>query len=81
MARVNRRRADIEALIRVTTKAASRKGKQVKTVDPLVICANRMYPYLPEGTLLEYARTALKIINNGTRNPPAAQTTLLTHLA
>jgi len=81
MSRVNRRRADIEALIRVTTKATYRKGKQIRTVDPLVTCANRMYPYLPEATIREYARTALKIITNGTRNPPAAQTTLLTHLA
>ena len=47
MSRTGRRRADIEDLIRVTTKAASRKGKQIRTVDPLVICANRMYPYLP----------------------------------
>ncbi|MBL7167540.1 hypothetical protein ISS40_02605 [Candidatus Bathyarchaeota archaeon] len=81
MSRTGRRRADIEDLIRVTTKAASRKGKQIRTVDPLVICANRMYPYLPEATIWEYARTALKIITNGTPNPPAAQTTLLTHLA
>jgi len=81
MSRINRRRADIEALIRVTTRATSRKGKQIRTVDPLVICANRMYPYLPEATIREYARTALKIITNGTRNTPAAQTTLLTHLA
>jgi hypothetical protein len=81
MSRINRRRADIEALIRVTTKATSRKGKQVRTVDPLVIYANRMYPYLPEATIRDYARTALKIITNGTPNPPAAQTTLITHLA
>jgi hypothetical protein len=81
MSRTNRRRAEIEALIRVTTRATSRKGKQIKTVDPLVTCANRMYPYLPEATIREYARTALKIITNGTPNPPAAQTTLLTHLA
>jgi len=81
MLRVDRRRAEIEALIRVTTREATMRGKQVKTVDPLVIRANRMYPYLPEGTILDYARTALKIITNGDRPHTTAQTTLTAHFA
>ena len=59
MARVDRRRANIEALIKVTQRMVSLRGKTIRTVDPLIICANRLYPYLPEGTILEYARTAL----------------------
>jgi len=81
MLRVDRRRAEIAALIRVTTREATMRGKQVKTVDPLVIRANRMYPYLPEGTILDYARTALKIITNGDRSHTTAQTTLTAHFA
>jgi ribosomal protein L14 len=81
MLRVDRRRAEITALIRVTTREATMRGKQVKTVDPLVIRANRMYPYLPEGTILDYARTALKIITNGDRPHTTAQTTLTAHFA
>ena len=80
MLRTERRRAEIEALIRTTTREASMKGKQVRTVDPLVHHASRMYPYLPEAAILEYARTALKVINNQNKDPqPSAQTTLLTH--
>jgi hypothetical protein len=76
MLRTDRRRAEIEALIRITTREAYMKGKQVKTVDPLVICANRLYPYLPERDILDYTRTALKIITSQDRTP---QATLLTH--
>jgi len=82
MARVDRRRANIEALIKLTQREVSLKGKTVRTADPLIICANRLYPYLPEGTILEYARTALKIITNQDRAiHPSSQTTLLAHFA
>jgi hypothetical protein len=82
MVSVDRRRANIEALIKTTQKMVSLRGKIVRTVDPLFICANRLYPYLPEGTLLEYARTALKIITNQERAiHPSTQTTLLFHFA
>jgi hypothetical protein len=82
MWRTDKRRAEIEALIRATKRETSLKGKQIRTVDPLVHRASRMYPYLPEAAILEYARTALKIINNQNRDPqPEAQTTLLTHFA
>jgi hypothetical protein len=80
MFKADRRRADIGTLIRVTTREASHRGRKIETVDPLVICANRLYPYLPERDIHDYSRTALKIINNQNRDTqPAAQTTLLTH--
>ena len=82
MARVDRRRANIEELIKLTQREVSLKGKTVRTVDPLIICANRLYPYLPEGTIFEYARTALKIISSQERAiHPSSQTTLLAHFA
>ena len=73
MAKVDRRRADIRALIEQTQREASFRGKTIETVDPLVVCARRMYPYLPDNVIHEYARTALRVITNGSRrqNPTA----------
>jgi len=67
MAKVDERRADIEALIEQTQWEASIRGKTIETVDPLVACAKRMYPYLPDKVIHEYARTALRVITNGSR--------------
>lgn len=67
MAKVDRRRADIHALIERARWEASIRGKPIETVDPLVACAKRMYPYLPDNVLHEYARTALRVITNGSR--------------
>lgn len=67
MAKVDERRADIKALIEQAKREASIRGKTIETVDPLVACARRMYPYLPDGVIHEYARTALRVITNGPR--------------
>jgi hypothetical protein len=67
MAKVDERRAKIKALIEQAQWEASIKGKPIETVDPLVACAKRMYPYLPDNVLHEYARTALRVITNGPR--------------
>ena len=67
---VSRRRADITLLVQRSLKEAHLKGKQINTVDPIVICAKRLFPYLPDQVLHEYARTALRVI----RNEPASQT-------
>jgi len=67
MAKVDRRRADIRALIEQAQWEASIRGKTIETVDPLVACAKRMYPYLPYNALHDYARTALRVITNGLR--------------
>jgi hypothetical protein len=83
MARVDGRRTDIFALIRQATREASMRGRRIDTVDPILICAKRMYPYLSERVLHEYSRTALRVITNSQRRPDPTmnpQTTLLTHL-
>jgi len=67
MAKVDERRADIEALIEQAQWEALIRGKTIETVDPLVASAKRMYPYLPDNVLHEYARTALRVITNGSR--------------
>ena len=83
MEKVDRRRANISVLVRRARIEASLKGKEINTVDPLVICAKRLFPFLPEHKTSEYARTALRVIRNESVNQillTSHQTTLLNHL-
>ena len=83
MTKVDRRRADICALVRQALREASTRGRRIDTVDPILICAKRMYPYLSDWVLHEYSRTALRVIASSPRRPDptiAPQTTLLAHL-
>jgi hypothetical protein len=61
---VDSRRADIERLVRCALEDAHRRNREIETVDPLLRWARRLFPYLHEGTLNEYARTALRVIKN-----------------
>lgn len=61
---VDNRRADIERLVRCALEDARRRDRKIETVDPLLRWARRLFPYLHEGTLNEYARTALRVIRN-----------------
>lgn len=79
---VSRRRSDISVLVKQVKKEASLRGKQIKTIDPIVISAKRLFPYLPDPVLLEYSRTAFRVIRNDVVNQTlvdAPQTTLLTY--
>jgi len=80
---VDGRRAKIWRLVERARAEASLRHRNIETIDPLVICARRLFPYLHEDAIYEYARTALRII----RNQPQAltglndhQTTLLHHI-
>ena len=80
---VDRRRANIGKLVTRATAEAYRKQREIDTIDPIVRCAQRLFPYLHEEAIYEYARTALRVI----RNQPQPrirlndhQTTLLTHI-
>ncbi len=64
MVYVDGRRADIERLVRCALEDAHRRNREIETVDPLLSLARRLFPYLHEGTLHEYARTALRVIKN-----------------
>jgi len=80
LAKVDGRRAHIDAIIRQAQQEASLKGKQIRIVDPLVLCAKRLFPYLPDQVLSEYARTALRVISNGRHDMTVEpQPTLLIH--
>jgi len=69
------RRAEITLVIRETEKQTRRRGRMIKTVDPLITTTRRLYPYLTERELMEYAQTALRVIIN---NKPTPQPTMLT---
>lgn len=56
------RRHHIQKLIQKAHKEAVQKGKQIETIDPIMLCANKLYPYLPDKVKAEYSRTALRII-------------------
>jgi hypothetical protein len=78
----DKRRVDISTLVKEAEKEAVKRGKKIKTIDPVFHCARRMFPFLSEPMILEYSRTALRIIRNraqGYGNLPLPQTTLLTH--
>ncbi|MEM3055972.1 MAG: hypothetical protein QW639_01935 [Candidatus Bathyarchaeia archaeon] len=62
MVYVDNRRADIERLVRCALEDAYRRGREIETIDPLLKWARRLFPYLHEGALNEYARTALRVI-------------------
>jgi hypothetical protein len=81
MERVSRRRADIDKLIKTVKEEAELRHKKINTVDPVVRCANRLFPYLHEDLINGYARTALRVIlNNHKTGLNNNQTTLLAHI-
>ena len=81
---VNKKRANIDRLIKTAMTEASIRQKQIDTIDPLVICARRLFPYLHEETIYEYGRTALRVIKNRCSTQTVLndhQTTLTVHFA
>jgi len=58
----NYRRQQIQKLIRKANQDAAQKGKQINTIDPIMLWANKLYPYLPYNVKTQYSRTALRII-------------------
>ena len=81
MEKVSKRRADIDKLIKAAKEDAEFRNKKIDTVDPVVKCANRLFPYLHEELIHEYARTALRVIlNNHKTSLNNNQTTLFAHI-
>lgn len=83
MIRVDKRRADIDLIVRHTKEAALSRRKEISTIDPIVTCTRRLFPYLSDQQLYDYTRTALRILINENTNPQMAnnpQTTLLAHI-
>jgi len=80
MITVEVRRAVIDKLIECALNEASQRKKSIETVDPIIKCAQYLFPYLPDNVLHEYSRTALRlIVNRRARDVQGIhQTTLLT---
>jgi hypothetical protein len=72
------RRAIVENLVKSTCDDAASRSKRVKTIDPIMRVGRRMYPFLSDRELVDYASTALRIILNS-KESPSHQTTLVTY--
>jgi hypothetical protein len=70
------RRAIVESLVQSTCDEAALRSKRVKTIDPIMKVGRRMYPFLSDRELVDYASTALRIILNS-KEFPFYQTTLI----
>ena len=80
---VDSSRADIRRLVKEALEEASRKNKPIETIDPVLRCARRLFPYLHEEAIYKYARTALRVIINQPQTQTMLndhQTTLLPHI-
>jgi hypothetical protein len=62
MAQVVKRRAVVEHLIKRTQEEAAAKRKSIETIDPVIRVGRRIYPYLSDRELNEFASTALRMI-------------------
>jgi len=62
MIMVDDKRADVRRLVDLALSEASLKNKRIETIDPLVKCAKRLFPFYDESEINKYARTALRII-------------------
>jgi len=72
------RRAIVESLVQSTCDEAASRSKRVKTIDPIMRVGRRMYPFLSDRELVDYASTALRIILNS-KESPSHQTTLIVY--
>ena len=78
MIQVGIRRAMIESLVRSTRYEAASSKRSVKTIDPIMKVGRKMYPYISDRELVDYASIALRIILNSRESYPH-QTTLVTY--
>jgi len=68
VAQVGNRRAVVERLVQITREDAATRRRSIATIDPIIKVGRRVYPYLSERELVDYASAALRIIlsNNQT---------------
>ena len=78
MVQVVIRRAIIENIVQRIHEEVASKRKSVDTIDPILKIVRRMYPYLSDRELADYASTALRIILNSEESDPH-QTTLVAY--
>jgi hypothetical protein len=81
MARVDSRQIIIERLVQATTTEASKKNKEIKTIDPVIRTAKRIFPYYSDKEIQDFSISALRVIlNGGEFDMDLKQSSLLTHI-
>jgi len=78
MAHVGNKRAMVERLVRKVREEAATKRRSIETIDPVIRVGRRLYPYLSERELNDFASTALRMIIVG-RETEVYQMTLVTY--
>lgn len=76
---LDKRRSEINLLIQEVRRDAAKKNKKIETIDPILKKGRNLYPMMSRNELLDYCRTALRVILSE-ENSPIQQTTLLTHI-
>ena len=75
----NHQRSDITKLAQKAKLEASRRNKQIDTVDPIIRIGRSLFPTLAREELLRYSQRALLIILNESQGH-GQQTTLFAHM-
>lgn len=77
MNQVVNRRAMVERLVQNTKEEAAMRKKRIEVIDPVIRVGRRLYPYLSDRELNDFASTALRIIL-GSKETEVYQMTLVT---
>ena len=76
---LDKRRSEINRLIKEVRREAAKKNKKIDTIDPILKKGRNLYPMMSRDELLDYCITALRVILSED-NSHIQQTTLLTHI-
>ena len=76
---VGNRRSDIMWLVQSVRRNAELRNKHFDTIDPFLRVGRNLFPLLPQKTLYDYARTALRVYL-AEQIDVYQQTTLSSHL-
>ena len=76
---INKRRLEINKLIKEVRKDAVKKNKKIETIDPIIRKGRDLYPLMSRDELLDYCRTALRVILTDD-DTHSQQTTLFAHI-
>jgi hypothetical protein len=76
---IDKRRLIINKIITEVRKEALKKKKKMETIDPIIKIGRNLYPHMSRDDLLDYCRTALRIVLSENASN-SQQTTLLVHI-
>ncbi|MBD3205377.1 hypothetical protein GF319_03410 [Candidatus Bathyarchaeota archaeon] len=79
MMTIDKRRLEINKLIQEIRRDAVKKNKKIETIDPIIRKGRNLYPLMSREELLDYCRTALRVILSEDETQ-SQQTTLFAHI-